>query len=71
MPKTFIFCNERHVYMNTWLVSQISVNVRSGRVWGHTPEQRDAASTLRRYSFCLRLTIAQAHARLVMPVSIR
>ena len=25
--------------------------IRSGQVWGHTPEQRVAASTLRRYSF--------------------
>ena len=34
--------------------------VRCGR---HTPEQRVAASTLRRYSFGLRLAIAQADAR--------
>ena len=33
------------------------------QVWGHTPEQRVAASTLRRYSFGLRLAIAQADAR--------
>ena len=44
---------------------------RSGQVWGHTPEQRVAASTLRRYSFGLRLAIAQADARLAMPASIR
>ena len=39
----------------------------SGQVWGHTPEQRVAASTLRRYSFGL----AQADARPAMPVSFR
>ena len=43
----------------------------SGQVWGHTPEQRVAASTLRRYSFFLRLAIAQADARPVMPISFR
>ena len=32
------------------------------------PEQRVAASTLRRYSFVLRLAIAQTDARPVMPV---
>ena len=42
--------------------------VRSGQVWGHTPEQRIAASTLQRYSFGLRLAIAQADAR---PASFR
>ena len=42
-----------------------------GRVWGHTPKQRIAASTLRRYSFGLRLIIAQADARPVMPASFR
>ena len=36
----------------------ISQQVRSGQVWGHTPEQRVAASNLRRYSFGLRLAIA-------------
>ena len=40
-----------------------------GQVWGHTPEQRVAASTLGRYSFGLRLTIAQVDARPAMPVS--
>ena len=45
--------------------------VRSGQVWGHTPEKRVAASTLRRYSFGLRLAIAQADARSAMPVSFR
>ena len=44
---------------------------RSGQVWGHTPEQRVAASTLRRYSFGLPLAIAQADARPAMPVSFR
>ena len=34
--------------------------------WGRTPEQRVAASTLRRYSFVLRLDIAQADASSVM-----
>ena len=61
----------------------------SGQVWGHTPGQRVAASTLRRYSFDthrpgrrqarhanilqigLRLAIAQADARPVMPKSFR
>ena len=42
---------------------------RSGQVWGHTPEQRVATSTLRRYSLSLRLAIAQADARPIMPVS--
>ena len=44
-------------------------NVRPGLVWGHTPEQRVAASTLRQYAFGLRLAIAQADARLLIPVS--
>ena len=35
-------------------------------VWGHAPEQRVAAFTLRRYSFGLRLAIAQADARPAM-----
>ena len=35
----------------------------SGQVWGHTPEQRVATSTLRRYFIGLRLTIAQADTR--------
>ena len=39
------------------------------QVWGHTPEQRVAASTSRRYSFVLYLAIAQADARPVMPIS--
>ena len=43
----------------------------SGQVWGHTPEQRVAASTLRRYYFGLRLAIAQADARPAMPASFR
>ena len=36
--------------------------LRPGQVWGHTPEQRVAASTLRRYSLVLRLAIAHADA---------
>ena len=36
---------------------------RSGQVWGHTPEQRVAASTLRRYCFEIRLAIAHAEPR--------
>ena len=46
-------------------------SVRSGQVWGHTPEQRVAASTLRRSSLGLRLAIAQADARPAMPASFR
>ena len=45
--------------------------VRSGQVWGYTPEQRVTASTLRRYSFGHRLAIAQADARPAMPVFFR
>ena len=45
--------------------------VRSGQVWRHTPEQRVAASTLRRYPLGLRLAIAQADARPDMPASLR
>ena len=48
--------------------------VRSGQfsqAWRHTPEQRVAASTLRRHSFGLRLTIAQADARPARPASFR
>ena len=48
-----------------------NICIRSGQVWGHTPEQRVAASTVRRYSFGLRLAIAQADARPTMPVSFR
>ena len=44
---------------------------RPGQVWGHTPEQRVAASTSRRYSFGIRLAIAQTDARPAMPVSFR
>ena len=43
----------------------------SGQVWGHTPEQRVAASTLRRYFYGLRLAIALADARPVMLISFR
>ena len=59
-----------------WRVSQL-LNIsgfgpyRTGQVWRHTPDQRVAASTLRRYSFVLRLTIAQADARPDMSVSFR
>ena len=45
--------------------------VTSGQVWGHAPEQRVAASTLRRYSFGLRRTIAKADARPAMPIFFR
>ena len=51
----------RHNVMTSW----------SGQVWGHTPEQRVAASTLWRYFFVLRLAIAQTDARPVMPISFR
>ena len=44
-------------------------NARSGQVWGHTPQQRVAASTLRRYDFGLRLATAQADAGPAMPIS--
>ena len=47
------------------------VELWAGQVWGHTPEQRVAASNLRRYFFGLRLAIAQADARPAMPVSFR
>ena len=45
--------------------------IRSGRLWGHTTEQPVAASILRRYSFSLRLAIAQADSRPAMPVSFK
>ena len=48
--------------------ANISRQVRSGQVWGHTPEQRVATSTLRRYSFVLRLAITQVDARPVMSI---
>ena len=48
----------------------VAYKVRSGQVWGHTPEQRVAASTLQRYSLGLRLAIAQADARPVIHVSL-
>ena len=44
---------------------------KSGQVWRRTPEQRVAASTLRRYTLGLRLAIAQADTRPVMPISLR
>ena len=44
------------------------LKVRSGQIWGHTPEQRVAASTLRRYSIDLRLAITEADARPVMRI---
>ena len=47
------------------------ITTRSGQVRGHTAEQRVAASTLRRYYFDLRLTIAQADARPAMSISLR
>ena len=45
--------------------------IRSGQVWGHTPGQLVAASTLRRYYFILGLAIAQAYARPVMRIFLR
>ena len=45
--------------------------VRCGQVRGHTPEQRVAASTSRRYSFGLPLAIAQEDPRPAMPVFLR
>ena len=48
-----------------------SDQVGLGQISGHTPVQRVAASTLRRYSFSLRLAIAQADARPAMPASLR
>ena len=46
------------------IVISVSVyQVRSGQIWGHSPEQRVAASALRRYCFGFRLTIAQADRR--------
>ena len=44
---------------------------RTSHIWGHTPEQRVAASTMRRYFFGFRLTIAQTVAYPVMLVSFR
>ena len=56
----------------TWKCSQWHhPGVRSGQIWKHTPEQRVAVSTLRRYSLGLRLHIAQADARTAMPESFR
>ena len=52
-------------------IGRVDRRNQEAQVWGHTPEQRIAASTLRRYSFGLRLAIAQADARPVMPVSLR
>ena len=58
--------------INDYIYYRVSrIFYRSGQVWGHTPEQRVAASTLRRYSFSLRLTIAQAVARPFMPLTLR
>ena len=48
----------------------ITSSDRSCQVWGHTPEQRVAASTLRRYSG-LRLAIAKADGSPAMPASFR
>ena len=45
--------------------------IRSGQLWGHTPEQRVAASTLPWYSFGFRLATTQADARPAMPASPR
>ena len=54
--------------MSCFTLVFIILLIRSGQVWEYTPEQRIAASTLRRYSFGLRLAIAQADAR---PVFLR
>ena len=51
-----------HTYFRSW---------RAGHVCGHMSEQRVAASTLRQYSFGLRLPIDQADARPAMPVSFK
>ena len=65
-----------HLYCNRYLWAtrlqkfnphQHETQVRYGGP--HTPERRVAASTLRRYSFGLRLTISQADARPVMTIS--
>ena len=63
--------NWREIQNSETSVIQGHVNVRSGQVWGHTPEQRVAASTLRRYSFGLRLAIVQADARPVTLISLK
>ena len=57
--------------MSTMFIRYASKYHRSGQAWGHTLKQRAAASTLRRYSFDLRLAIAQADARPAMPASFR
>ena len=64
----FLSKNRPRIYRN--LIVNFSY-VGSGQIWGNTPEQRIAASTLRRYSFGLRPAIAQADARPVMPISFR
>ena len=61
------FCSLKTT-QNVSFMDQYAANlqcIRSGG--GHTAEQRVAASTLRRYSFGLRLAIAQADARPAMP----
>ena len=42
---------------------------RSGQVWGQATEQRVDPSTFRRYTFGLRLAIAQADNAPTMPIS--
>ena len=67
-----IYDNSFWAFETRGLTTHKGVNlVRSGQVWGHTPEQRVAASTLGRYSLGLRLAIAQADARTIMPISLR
>ena len=48
----------------------VMVEVRSGKLLGHMPEQRVAASTLRRYVFGLSLSIAQADARPILQIGL-
>ena len=62
--------------MRQWTEKQKNVkyltwSVRADQVWGHTPEQRVAAPTLRLYSYGLRLAIAYADASPVIPISFR
>ena len=66
----YCYTQSRH-FLAFYVVIDIYQSVRWGQVWGHTPEQRVAASTLRRYSLGLRLAIAQTDARPVMSISFR
>ena len=58
-------------HVKVLITHSVIANLLSGQVRRHTPEQRVAASTFRRYSFVLWLAIAQADARPVMPVFFR